>query len=39
MYELPEQAEKGIFQITEEMVEGTSAPSLFAARKSQKESA
>jgi ATP-dependent Clp protease ATP-binding subunit ClpX len=39
MYELPEQAEKGIFQITEEMVEGTSAPTLFSARKSQKESA
>jgi len=39
MYELPEHAEKGVFQITEEMVEGTAAPTLFSARKSQKESA
>ncbi len=39
MYDLPEQAEKGTFEITEEMVEDTAAPTIFAARKSQKESA
>ena len=40
MFELPEQADKGLtYEITEEMIEGSVAPSLFAARQVKKESA
>ena len=40
MYDLPEhKEEQGVYQITEEMVEGTVQPTLFAARKVKKESA
>jgi ATP-dependent Clp protease ATP-binding subunit ClpX len=40
MYDLPEQKEEGAaYEITEEMISGQIPPSLFAARKRQKESA
>ena len=39
MYELPEQADKGTYEITEDIVEGNSPATLFSARKAHKESA
>ncbi len=39
MYDLPEQAEKGTYEIDEAMVDGTEGPTIFAARKNKKESA